>query len=136
MNWRAVVGYEESYEVSDQGLVRSIQREARVPCRWGGTMLKRNEARVLKPWLVGAGYRMVALGLARRHRKYVHRLVAEAFLGSPLFKDPEVNHLDGDKTNNKALNLQWVTTSENMCHATYVLGKRRGQFGPGRVRVA
>lgn len=54
--------------------------------------------------------------------KRVHRLVASAFCG-PHSDEMEVNHIDGDKLNNNADNLEWVTKRENQIHAIFVLGK-------------
>ena len=68
-------------------------------------------------------------------RHYLHRLVAEAFISNPSGK-LEVNHINGNKLDNRAENLEWATRSDNMRHATHVLGKRSGQFGPGRIRIA
>lgn len=48
---------------------------------------------------------------------YVHRLVAEAYCPNP-FSKPEVNHIDGNRQNNDASNLEWVTSSENSYHAS------------------
>ena len=57
-----------------------------------------------------------------KHTYYVHRLVAQAYVSNPECK-PEVNHLDGNKGNNLASNLEWVTKSENSLHA-FTLGLR------------
>jgi hypothetical protein len=46
----------------------------------------------------------------------IHRIVAEAFIPNPL-KLPEVNHINGDKSDNRACNLEWVTRRENIAHA-------------------
>lgn len=70
----------------------------------------------------GRGYFYVDLYNNGKHKRfYVHRLVAEAFVENPNNK-PFVNHKDGDTSNNKAENLEWVTPLENVEHASNVLG--------------
>lgn len=95
--WKPVFGFEGKYEVSMDGLVRNAR-----------------SLKTLKPKLAGAGYAQVALGAG--NYRYVHRLVATAFVENPSGK-PQVNHRDGDKLNNFAANLEWVTASENLRHA-------------------
>ncbi len=64
------------------------------------------------------------VSLTNKFKKfYVHRLLAQAFLGGIKPKQ-EVNHKDGDKTNNSLNNLEVVSSSENKKHAYQVLGKR------------
>ncbi len=64
------------------------------------------------------GYISVGLMVAKNSRKWklVHRLVAEEFIPNPLGK-PQVNHIDGNKSNNHVSNLEWCTSSENELHA-------------------
>lgn len=50
-------------------------------------------------------------------RKFVHRIVAESFLGTPDYERPIINHIDGNKNNNHYLNLEWTTHRENLKHA-------------------
>lgn len=99
-----VVGYEGSYEVSNLGNVKALRGH------------KRGE-RVLKTYLSRHGYLLVhpcTNGVSRGKR--VHRLVAEAFIPNP-DNLPQVNHINGIKTDNSVGNLEWVTASENMTHA-------------------
>lgn len=107
--WKKVRGYDGRYEVSSLGRVRSYANG-----RWGN----KEDPIVLKQRNTTNGYLSVYLrksgGKAKDFR--IHRLVAEAFVSNPDAK-PDVNHIDGDKHNNCAENLEWVTKSENSIHA-------------------
>ena len=98
--WRDVAGYEGLYQVSSLGRVRSFHKDGRV----------------LKPGSK-EGYLFVNLyrkGNVKNCK--IHRLVAAAFISNPLNK-PEVNHIDGNPSNNHADNLEWATRAENQRHA-------------------
>lgn len=69
--------------------------------------------------------------LQRGKPYYVHRLLAQAFLPNPDGLN-EVNHLDGNKTNNSLDNLEWCTHKRNMSHAANELGKNRRKPVVGR----
>lgn len=109
--WRFIKNYEGLYEVSNTGLVRSIDRytinSKGVKKRYKGKLLspgfnKRN------------GYFLVRIS---KDCFYVHRLVAEAFLDNP-DNLREVNHKDEDKTNNRVDNLEWCTSKYNRSYGT------------------
>lgn len=108
--WRDVVGYEGLYQVSDQGRVKSLERTD----SWGRTV----KERILKPNVVGGGYLRVVLYAGGKTRMFfVHRLVCQAFHENPDNK-PQVNHVNEDKTDNRACNLEWCTRKENCNHGT------------------
>lgn len=108
--WKDVIGYEDVYQVSSVGRVKSLHPGKH---RYGRMLCHR----------MSRGYPRVTL--SRRGKKrhiYVHRLVAEAFLGPPPSPEYQVNHKNGDKTDPRPENLEWVTLEENVRHATEVLG--------------
>lgn len=92
-----------------------------------GNVRNRHSGCILQPWLVN-GYEVVRLrnGLVTRNL-YIHRLVADAFFDGD-HDEFEVNHLDGNKTNNFLGNLEWCTRRENAQHAV-----RTGLFTPYRL---
>lgn len=130
--WKPVVGFEEQYEVSNFGKVRSVDRIQRrsngyVECDF------RISGKVLKPYITGRGYPTVALG---GKNVKVHRIVAEAFLKRDNYGKDEVNHIDGNKNNNRADNLEWVTGSENTFHALKAGLKKTGESAFGAKLTA
>ncbi len=109
--WKDVVGYEGFYQVSDLGMVRSIDRVVRYSR--GGP--KRLKGKILQPIYSSNRMGYPTVGLSKEGYttpKYVHRLVLEAFVGS-CPDDFEACHNDGDPTNNLVNNLRWDTRSSN-----------------------
>lgn len=94
--WKKIKDFDE-YSVSNFGNVRNDQK---------GTLLKLRKST--------CGYMCLQLK-SKRNMKYVHRLVGEAFIPNPQ-NLPQIDHIDGDKTNNAVYNLRWVSVSEN-CRA-------------------
>lgn len=116
--WIPVVGYELQYEASSEGRVRSL---ARVVIRKNGSPMT-VRGRLLKPGITSVGYPLVVLCVCGQPKSYmVHRLVAEAFLG-PAPEGHEVDHINGDRQDNRALNLRWATRSQNNANARSIRG--------------
>lgn len=123
--WRPVVGYEGTYEVSDLGRVRSVPRF---------DSIGRIRAPRIKQTSISNGYPYALLCKNAKQRAIrVHVLVAAAFIG-PRPSGLVINHIDHDKTNNRVENLEYVTQLENM-RAARDAGRMKFGRPPGRGRM-
>lgn len=98
--WKPIKDFEDKYAVSNLGRVKNIRTN-----------------KIKKPHILPSGYIMTHLYIGDGIYKncLIHRLVAEAFIEKPLFKEYlEVDHIDCNPANNKVDNLQWVTRKENL----------------------
>lgn len=112
-NWKKVVGFEEQYEISNIGNLRSVDRL--VDHYKGGKRLYKGTNKKLR--LNKDGYfRCNLKNKGKRFDFTIHRLVAISFLEKPIGKD-FVNHINGIKTDNRVENLEWCTCGENTIHA-------------------
>lgn len=110
--WRDIKGYEGKYQISNLGRVRSIRIRAYTE--------KDN------------GYRYVTLNKnGANHNFFIHRLVAEAFLGE-IPSGYVVNHIDYDRANNCLDNLEIITQKENVWHSIHRMRKPRKEKNPDR----
>lgn len=122
--WKPVSGYEGRYEVSNLGRVKSLPKTW---VNWTGGIAHHPE-KILRPRLNTYGYLRVSLrdGITSKD-KFVHRLVAQAFIPNP-YNMPEINHKDEDPTNNRVENLEWCTHIYNNQYGTK---NRRGALKRG-----
>lgn len=126
--WRDIAWAMGFYRVSSKGRVMSVDRV--ITSSDGRTW--QQPAKVLKPDdSHNGGYLTVMLsihGKAKRH--LVHRLVASEFLENQLGR-PEVNHVDGNKKNNRVENLEWISRQKNIDHAvSSLLINNKGESNP------
>ncbi len=112
-SWRPSLSC-DGYEVSSLGRIKSLDRKIKDGRQYAG--------KLLKPFSSGSGYLAVKLPTREgRQNHYLHRLVAEAFLG--LSGGLCVNHRNGIKWDNRIENLEVVTQSENLVHSYSELGR-------------
>ena len=98
--WVNICGYENNYKISNYGRVYSVKNNS-----------------IINGYITKKGYHRVNLYKNGKSHSYaIHRLVALHFIPNPGQKN-EVNHINGNKSNNKVENIEWVTTLENTHHA-------------------
>lgn len=120
--WKCIPHYDGAYEISNMGRVRSLTRTRIVNNCHGGRSLRTDTGRIMSLGDNGNGYAYVSLSKnGNRRNHYVHRLVADAFLGKPEAGNFVVDHIDHDRRNNAASNLQWVTQNENVCRSKHLM---------------
>jgi hypothetical protein len=122
--WRDVKSYEGYYQVSNLGRVRSLDRCVKDDYHISRILKGKIRTLFTRP------DKRIQLSLHKgnkRERADIHKLVAEAFVHKPKGR-LEINHVDGNPSNNRADNLEWITRSENQKHA-YRLGLKKALRG-------
>jgi hypothetical protein len=101
MEWKVIPSTDGKYEASDEGLVRNAKT-----------------GHIKSSSLDEKGYERMRLWLNNKNCNVkVHILIAKTFHGEKPFINAQVNHIDGNKTNNNAYNLEWCTPQENVSHS-------------------
>lgn len=119
--WKPIKGYEGYYEVSNLGRIRSLDHVDKMGRFYKGQIRSNQNS--------SNGYKQVCLSKDGEKRiARVHRLVAEAFVDNPNSLT-EINHIDEDKANNVASNLEWCTRAYNNGYGSK---PKRGEQHPMR----
>lgn len=122
--WKQIDGFDGNYDVSSLGRVRSWKAK--------GSWSRSDRAFILKPVNGAYGYKFVSPGHRGKIKQFaIHRLVAGAFHPNPLVLS-QVNHIDNNRENNAAVNLEWCDHRANM-HLALRAGDRRCRYGEART---
>lgn len=120
----------EKYGVTPCGVVYSKEYVEVINNRWGTKTERKKVGKVLKPWLDGSK-RYLQVGLGKGKKVSLHRMVALYYLPNPK-NLPCVHHKNHNTMDNRVINLQWVTHSENMNYNAEV-GSIKGFYGPQKL---
>lgn len=111
--WKDIKGYENMYQISNIGQVKSLEHYVQQKNRWGQTISRIQKSRLMKIYINKNGYFRVVLYKNGIKKNYsVHRLVYEAFIGE-IPDGMQVNHINEIKTDNRVVNLNLMTPKEN-----------------------
>lgn len=121
MNWAGIDGF-PGYQVSDTGLVRSLDRVIIQSHPTAGTVKRRMKGKILSPGRCSNGYLTVRLLVGTKFH-LVHRLVAVAFVSGD--SELQVNHKNGVRDDNRAENLEWLSCSDNHLHSYRELPRKK-----------
>lgn len=114
--WKDIEGFEGYYKVSNQGRILALERNV--------SERQRRKEKIRQTTIQKDGYAKIILYKEFTYKAFMaHRLVAKAFVGNPENK-PHVNHINSIRDDNRAENLEWVTSSENALHG-YRYGNRK-----------
>ena len=127
--WKDIKGFEGCYQISSLGRIKSLERQDSKGRLRKERILSQNKKD-------DKGYHTANLYKDGKNQyKRVHILVAEAFIPNPNNK-PEVNHIDGNKSNNSVSNLEWNTTKENCEHRQRMgLGDTKSANNARKIKV-
>ena len=113
--WKPIKEYENLYEISNYGRIRSLDRKIYHYASKNKLQLKRGK--IIKPINNGKYYVITLSKNGKLKQYYVHKLVAQAFISNPN-NLPEVNHKDENKLNNNVNNLEWCNRKYNCNYGT------------------
>lgn len=115
--WKDISNFEGIYQVSNKGRVKRLaHRDIYKRYDTSKICVRNVKEKILKPAISSDYLEVNLFAKGMSIYKHIHRLVAETFIPNPS-SFPQVNHIDGDKFNNCAENLEWCTCAENVHHS-------------------